>query len=114
MTYSCRETPVGEAVSGKEIAETGTSSGEDVQEASSYSAEEPRTSEQETETETGAEASAESTEESSGMEMETAKRYGITEENYPVLDGSTSTFSIVLGLYSTFFDYLSPEPAEGS
>ena len=46
------------------------------------------------------------------METEIAKRYGITEENYPVLDGSTSTFSIVLSLFNTFFDYTNAE--EGS
>ncbi|MBQ6680378.1 MAG: substrate-binding domain-containing protein [Lachnospiraceae bacterium] len=48
-----------------------------------------------------------------GVETETARRYGLTEENYPKLDGSTSTFSIVMSLFTTFFDYSSEAGPDG-
>lgn len=35
---------------------------------------------------------------------DTAKKYGITEENYPKIDGSTSTLPIVKRIYSVMYD----------
>ena len=61
-----------------------------------------------TEQESKSEPESVSTEASSGysdaLETVLAKRYGITMDNYPILDGSTSTRSIVSSLYNVFFN----------